>query len=149
MGSLVSSVSISYEKNEIPGTRVFAIAADKQLHTYKEVQRLSLEQQRQKVPFLNLKKYLVSHNKRPKPARTYLCRIYAESHIWNHPTIKSTTPRWTLWCFHYSSVTKRQQFSCPLGTATPSLKFEDVVLGRWICYLWTAARPTMMGKFEP
>ena len=42
---------------------------------------------------------------------------------------KSTTLRSTLWCSHYS-VAKRQQFSCPLGTATLSLKLKNVVLGR-------------------
>ena len=46
---------------------------------------------------------------------------------------KSTTLRSTLWCSHYS-VAKRQQFSCPLGTATLSLKLENVVPGRWIFY---------------
>ena len=45
---------------------------------------------------------------------------------------KSTIPRSTLWCSHYS-VAKRQQLWCPLGTATLSLKFENVVPGRWIC----------------
>ena len=45
---------------------------------------------------------------------------------------KSTTPRSSLWCSHYS-VAKRQQFSCPLGTATLSLKLKNVVSGRWIC----------------
>ena len=46
--------------------------------------------------------------------------------------LKCTTLRWTLWCSHYS-VAKRQQFSCPLvRTATLSLKFENVVPGRWI-----------------
>ena len=47
--------------------------------------------------------------------------------------LKSTTLRSTLGCSHYS-VAKRQQFSCPLGTATLSLKLENVVPGRWICY---------------
>ena len=42
------------------------------------------------------------------------------------------TPRSSLWCSH-CSVAKRQQFSCPLGTATLSLKLENVVLGCWIC----------------
>ena len=45
---------------------------------------------------------------------------------------KSTTLRSSLWCSH-CSVAKRQQFSCPLGTATLSLKLENVVPGRWIC----------------
>ena len=35
---------------------------------------------------------------------------------------KCTNRRWTLRCSHYS-VAKRQQFSCPLSTATLSLKF--------------------------
>ena len=47
---------------------------------------------------------------------------------------KSTTLRPTLWCSN-CSVTKRQQFSCPLGTATLSLKWVNVVPGRWICSL--------------
>ena len=34
-----------------------------------------------------------------------------------------TTLRSTLWCPYYG-VAKRQQFSCPLGTATLSLKLE-------------------------
>ena len=38
------------------------------------------------------------------------------------------------------SVAKRQQFSCPLGTATLSLKFENVVPGRWICSFYTVAK---------
>ena len=42
---------------------------------------------------------------------------------------KSSTLRSTLWCSPYS-VAKRQHFSCPLGTATLSLKFENVVPGR-------------------
>ena len=45
---------------------------------------------------------------------------------------KSTTLRSTLWCSYYS-VAKRQQFSCPLGIATVSLKLENVVPGRWVC----------------
>ena len=44
----------------------------------------------------------------------------------------STTLRSSLWCSH-CSVAKRQQFSCPLGTATLSLKLENVVPGCWIC----------------
>ena len=47
---------------------------------------------------------------------------------------KSTTLRSSLWCSH-CSVAKRQQFSCPLGTATLSLKLENVVPGCWICFL--------------
>ena len=46
---------------------------------------------------------------------------------------KSTTMRPTLWNSRYSSVAKRRQFSCPLGTATLSLKLENMVPGRWIC----------------
>ena len=46
---------------------------------------------------------------------------------------KSTTLRSSLWCSH-CSVAKRQQFSCPLGTATLSLKLENVVPGCWICF---------------
>ena len=30
------------------------------------------------------------------------------------------------------TVAKRQQFACPLGTPTMSLKFENAVPGRWI-----------------
>ena len=44
-----------------------------------------------------------------------------------------TTLRSSLWCSH-CSVTKRQQFSCPLGTATLSLKLENVVPSCWICF---------------
>ena len=40
---------------------------------------------------------------------------------------KSTTPRSTHWCSHYIQCVKRQQFSCPLGTAAWPLKFENVV----------------------
>ena len=47
---------------------------------------------------------------------------------------KSTTLRSSLWCSH-CSVAKRQQFSCPLETATLSLKSENVVRGCWICFL--------------
>ena len=47
---------------------------------------------------------------------------------------KFTTLRSSLWCSH-CSVGKRQQFSCPLGTATLSLKLENVVPGCWICFL--------------
>ena len=46
---------------------------------------------------------------------------------------KSTTLRLSRWCSH-CSVAERQQFSCPLGTATSSLKLENVVLGSWICF---------------
>ena len=46
---------------------------------------------------------------------------------------KSTTLRSSLWCFH-CRVAKRQQFSCPLGTASLSLKLENVVPGCWICF---------------
>ena len=50
------------------------------------------------------------------------------------PLIRTfTTLRSTLCCSHHS-VAKRQQFSCLLGTATLSLKSENVVPGRWICY---------------
>ena len=45
----------------------------------------------------------------------------------------STTLRSSLWCSH-CSVAKRQQFSCSLGTATLSLKLENVVPGCWICF---------------
>ena len=47
---------------------------------------------------------------------------------------KSTTLRSTVWCSHYS-VAKRQQVPSSLvGTATLSLKLENVVPGPWICY---------------
>ena len=46
---------------------------------------------------------------------------------------KSTTLRLSRWCSH-CSVAERQQFSCPLGTATSSLKLENVVPGFWICF---------------
>ena len=49
------------------------------------------------------------------------------------PIEKSTTLRSSLWCSH-CSVAKRQQFSCPLGTVTLSLKLENVVPGCWICF---------------
>ena len=39
------------------------------------------------------------------------------------PIRKSATLRSTLWCSHYR-VAKRKHFSCPLGTATVSLKLE-------------------------
>ena len=51
---------------------------------------------------------------------------------------KSTALRSSLWCSH-CSLAKRQQFSCPLGTSTLSLKLENVVPGCWICFflvLW-------------
>ena len=47
---------------------------------------------------------------------------------------KSTTLQSSLWCSH-CSVARRQQFSCPRGTATLSLKVENVVPGCWICFL--------------
>ena len=52
---------------------------------------------------------------------------------------KSTTLRSSLWCSH-CSVTKRQQFSCPLGTATLSLKLDNVVPGCWIFFSRTVAK---------
>ena len=45
------------------------------------------------------------------------------------PLIRTfTTPRLTFPCPHYT-VAKRQQFSCPPGTATLLLKLKNVVLG--------------------
>ena len=52
---------------------------------------------------------------------------------------KSTTLRSSLWCSH-CSVAKRLQFSCPLGTATLSLKLDNVVPGCWICFSLTVAK---------
>ena len=50
------------------------------------------------------------------------------------PLIRTfTTLRSTLCCSHHS-VAKRQQFSWSLGSATLSLKLENVVPGRWISY---------------
>ena len=52
---------------------------------------------------------------------------------------KSTTLRSSLWCSH-CSLAKRPQFSCPLGTATLSLKLENVVPDCWICFSRTVAK---------
>ena len=79
----------------------------------------------------NLRRNL--HLESPLP-RFFLCTTFRDSAITPaSPLIRnSTTLRWTLWCSHYR-VAKRQQFSCPLGTAILSLKFENVVPGRWVC----------------
>ena len=74
-----------------------------------------------------------SHLESPLPLFFYV-KIFRSSAIAPaSPLIRnSTTLRWTLWCSHYC-VAKRQQFSCPLGTATLLLKVENVVPGFWIC----------------
>ena len=75
------------------------------------------------------------------------CRFLEQIHDWKHLYLgifsgttfrnsaitpaKCTTRRWTLSCSHHS-VAKRQQFSCPLRTATLSLKCEYVVPEGWI-----------------
>ena len=87
--------------------------------------------------------------------KNLICRFSGEIHDWKHLLLsfflrkmlrvsavtpasrlleKSTTLRSSIWCSH-CSVAKRQQFSCPLGTATLSLKLENVVQGGWICFL--------------
>ena len=67
-----------------------------------------------------------------------MCRVSATTPA--SPLIrKSTTLRFPLWCSHYN-LAKRQQFSCPRGTTTMSLKLKNVVWGRWICYFSYCAR---------
>ena len=94
---------------------------------------------------------------RPQKKRLFFCRFFERIHNWKHryrciflvpvsyvfcnsartpapPSIQMcTTLRWTLWCCHYS-MAKRQQFSCPLRTATLSLKFDNVVPQGWIYF---------------
>ena len=70
----------------------------------------------------------------------YLCFLFFSATMCRNSAItpasplirKFTTLRSTMWCSYYS-VVKRQQFSCPVGTAALSMRLENVVPDRWIC----------------